>query len=303
MSKEKIVTTEVWQIFLAESHYFTGVSRVMLSPISCIFIALAVLAMSAASASAQGRFVLEKVFYGQSGNDNTPVSWAYNDGGYVGSFTSVYRSGCVGSYKVMFSFDRDIRVIADGGQFQVTIRKLTGHTPCGFKQSGASMSGSNNISTKISPEFPSNYEYNGNISGSRNGIGMWGEVGDQSVALVTMKAKKPVPYTAFTLVLDGPKDTNYLVFLYRYENAAAPTSLGKFENGINRPGRDYRSFFQSVADPAICEAACWDESQCRAWTWVRPGLQGAQSKCWLKKSIPSARKDDCCTSGTKLVKQ
>lgn len=74
-------------------------------------------------------------------------------------------------------------------------------------------------------------------------------------------------------------------------------------NNINLPGGDYRSFFQSSSDPRICAAACGNDGRCRAWTWVRPGVQGQRSKCWLKNRVPSARSSHCCVSGVKQVKR
>ena len=67
----------------------------------------------------------------------------------------------------------------------------------------------------------------------------------------------------------------------------------------NLPGMDYRSFELPGADPAACQKACEDEAQCRAWTYVRPGVQGPSARCWLKSDVPPTVKDDCCVSGTK----
>jgi hypothetical protein len=74
--------------------------------------------------------------------------------------------------------------------------------------------------------------------------------------------------------------------------AAAP------EYSVNRPGGDYTSFNQRSNDPRECEAACSnDPSRCRAWTYVRPGVQGPTARCWLKNVVPGPRSDACCTSG------
>lgn len=65
---------------------------------------------------------------------------------------------------------------------------------------------------------------------------------------------------------------------------------------VNRPGSDYRDFV-SAADPGICRAACLNEKQCRSFTYVKPGVQGPQARCWLKNAVPAPRRDGCCTSG------
>jgi hypothetical protein len=38
---------------------------------------------------------------------------------------------------------------------------------------------------------------------------------------------------------------------------------------------------------------------CRAWTFVKPGVQGPQARCWLKHQAPEARPHPCCISGVK----
>jgi hypothetical protein len=74
-------------------------------------------------------------------------------------------------------------------------------------------------------------------------------------------------------------------------------------SGINFLGSDIRSVdvprptggFASVE--SICRETCEKDSQCKAWTLVKAGLQGPQAKCWLKSAIPAKRADSCCTSG------
>jgi hypothetical protein len=62
-------------------------------------------------------------------------------------------------------------------------------------------------------------------------------------------------------------------------------------------GDSYRNFELSSADPTLCQNACKAESQCHAWTYVHPGLQGSNARCWLKNIVPSATANNCCTSG------
>lgn len=71
------------------------------------------------------------------------------------------------------------------------------------------------------------------------------------------------------------------------------------EYGVDRPGRDYRSFNLSTPNPALCENQCAAEGQCVAWTYVNPGIQGAQARCWLKSSVPPPVQNNCCASGVK----
>ncbi len=70
------------------------------------------------------------------------------------------------------------------------------------------------------------------------------------------------------------------------------------EFDIDRPGMDYESFDLSSPDPNLCERACKEDPQkCKAWTYVKPGVQGPKARCWLKSGIPQAVKNTSCISG------
>jgi hypothetical protein len=72
------------------------------------------------------------------------------------------------------------------------------------------------------------------------------------------------------------------------------------EYNTDRAGSDYRDFDLAPGDgPKICRQACEDEAQCRAFTYVKAGVQGDNPRCWLKSSVPSASDSDCCVSGVK----
>ena len=70
------------------------------------------------------------------------------------------------------------------------------------------------------------------------------------------------------------------------------------EENINRPGNDQRDF--ATPKYQLCQDACAADAQCSAWTWVRPGVQGAEGHCWLKNGAPHPVPDSSCTSGVKL---
>jgi PAN domain len=67
--------------------------------------------------------------------------------------------------------------------------------------------------------------------------------------------------------------------------------------GVNLSGMDYASFWIDQAEPIQCQNACRADSKCAAWTYVQPGRQGAQARCWLKRSVPQQTQSSCCTSG------
>lgn len=71
------------------------------------------------------------------------------------------------------------------------------------------------------------------------------------------------------------------------------------EWNVDRLGGDYTSFNLGQSDPALCRNACNADSRCRAWTFVRPGVQGATARCWLKSVVPAGLANNCCVSGVK----
>ncbi len=72
------------------------------------------------------------------------------------------------------------------------------------------------------------------------------------------------------------------------------------EIDTDRHSMDYRGFELREPNPARCQAACMDEAQCKAWTYVKPGIQGPNARCWLKNGVPNPTQNTCCVSGLKL---
>ena len=79
--------------------------------------------------------------------------------------------------------------------------------------------------------------------------------------------------------------------------AAMIGAANAVEVDVDRPGKDYRSFDIDQANPGPCESACAAEAICRAWTYVKPGIQGPRARCWLKFAVPQAYTSSCCISG------
>lgn len=73
-----------------------------------------------------------------------------------------------------------------------------------------------------------------------------------------------------------------------------------FQVDVNMPGSDYRSERLGANNPQLCQQLCDNASVCRAWTFVKAGLQGPQAVCWLKNSVPRAIRDTNTISGVKL---
>jgi len=82
--------------------------------------------------------------------------------------------------------------------------------------------------------------------------------------------------------------------------AAPVLAQSTFEPDVDRPGLDYNNFnFRPEALPYDCQNACLSDGNCRAWTFVRAGVQGPFPRCWLKSAVPDARGNTCCTSGVR----
>lgn len=73
------------------------------------------------------------------------------------------------------------------------------------------------------------------------------------------------------------------------------------EINVDRPGKDIKPGYP-VNLPSSCERDCELNGNCQAWTFVKPGYQGNQAKCWLKSAKPAAVNNDCCISGYRMIK-
>ena len=76
---------------------------------------------------------------------------------------------------------------------------------------------------------------------------------------------------------------------------AAPNSGPMLNTDLR--GSSYRNFDLTTDKATLCQDACKAETQCLAWTYVHPGPQGSNAKCWLKNIIPPASVNSCCISG------
>ena len=77
-------------------------------------------------------------------------------------------------------------------------------------------------------------------------------------------------------------------------HSVAQSRYFTFERNMD-PGYDYKG--APSPGSSDCSFACQVENSCRAWTYVKPGIQGRSGRCWLKSAVPKAVENDCCTSG------
>ncbi|TGQ04113.1 PAN domain-containing protein [Mesorhizobium sp. M2E.F.Ca.ET.154.01.1.1] len=73
------------------------------------------------------------------------------------------------------------------------------------------------------------------------------------------------------------------------------------ETGVDRPGHDYDRFDLEVTIAGFgpCKSACEADANCKAWTYVKAGVQGPKPICWLKSAVPPPTPNGCCVSGVR----
>lgn len=71
-----------------------------------------------------------------------------------------------------------------------------------------------------------------------------------------------------------------------------------YEENIDRRGDDYTSWILPRPLWDLCRSICKRDDRCDAWTYVKPGVQGPEARCWLKKGPGTPTPSDCCVSGT-----
>src|SRR2546422_4694019 len=85
---------------------------------------------------------------------------------------------------------------------------------------------------------------------------------------------------------------------------AAVAQTQSREENTDRPGQDLRDFDLNLPSPGtfggpedVCRETCQRDDRCKAWTFVKAGIQGPNPRCWLKKVVPAPRTSNCCVSG------
>ena len=111
-------------------------------------------------------------------------------------------------------------------------------------------------------------------------------VTENAVAICWLKSRVP-PRVASSCCVSGVRGAGVI------EPRSDPV-----EFGIDRFGGDYRNL-DIAPDPTgkSCAAVCVGETQCRAWTYARPGYAGRDAHCYLKKDIKPPRRKAGFISG------
>lgn len=74
---------------------------------------------------------------------------------------------------------------------------------------------------------------------------------------------------------------------------------GAFQRDVDMPGFDYSNLDLPRPSARLCQEACFNDEQCRAWTYVHPAVYGTRAACWLKSRVPEAQPNRCCISGVR----
>ncbi len=76
-------------------------------------------------------------------------------------------------------------------------------------------------------------------------------------------------------------------------------TISQVENQ-NIPGGDYKSFELKPGETCqACIDACLNDPNCKAYTYVKPGIQRQNAVCWLKSTVSNPVADPDCISGVK----
>ncbi len=94
----------------------------------------------------------------------------------------------------------------------------------------------------------------------------------------------------------------FLILLVALTGFAGMANAAPYEPNIDRTGGDYTNVTLPPGSGApACRSLCNADGNCKAWTYVKAGVQAANPRCWLKNVVPPPHVSNCCTSGTKLV--
>ncbi len=104
------------------------------------------------------------------------------------------------------------------------------------------------------------------------------------------------PFNSKQAYLTGPGQATGVVM----PKVNAPPSGFDYAQAQDLPGQDYNKFMMK-GDYVECARACDRDPQCRAFTWVKPGVKGVDAACCLKSGVPVAAQDPNCISGVRAV--
>lgn len=219
--------------------------------------------------------------------------------------------GGIEKMRFTWRFERAAVEVANGSAVNASMDAglLTRSAPCtGATIAGYSyvtINGSSGGSSSLRPEE------NRLVDGERfytrgDGVRVWAAEGQRngigSVGVRTHRFYVEQPFAFFTIDIHTRAGGMLrYVYLYQGSGGVAGNSGGGLavEYDVDRRGGDYRNFDLPQPRPELCHNACANDPNCRAYTYVKPGVQSAGARCWLKSSVPAGGRSGCCISGVK----
>lgn len=157
----------------------------------------------------------------------------------------------------------------------------------------------------VSGTYPND---DGRITGVLNGNvlnGYWSETHSAKACPVTMDGRLhwgriQFTFTGDTFIGKYGYCNDPLMYPWSGKKLASSKALPSltFEANTDRFGSDYRQIHQ-IHSANDCKDLCAQDSNCKAYTWVKPGVQAPQGVCYLKNPAPPQTPNNCCISGIK----
>lgn len=222
---------------------------------------------------------------------------------------------CAGGYEKLrftWQFERNVSQVFDGGSVSASLQagQVSKSENCGVQIASRSdialspsSGGSNPFSAEESRGIDGERFIRGNgvyakaAEGPRSGIG--------STGINTHAFNPNTPYAFFSISIGTPTKSNSMLrycYVYQYGAAGDVSGGGNLtvEYDTDRRGGDYKDFDLPQPRYQVCRDACANDPNCRAYTYVKPGGQGPNARCWLKSSVPSPASGlSCCISGVR----
>lgn len=225
---------------------------------------------------------------------------------------------CPGGYEKLrftWQFDRDVSQVSNGGAVSASLQagQVSKSENCGAQIAARSVmsltpsSGTNSpFSSEESRGIDGERFIRGNgfraraADGPRSGVG--------STGINTHPFNPNTPYAYFYISIGTPTKTDSeLRYCYVYQNSGDGGDVGgggggslTVEYDTDRRGGDYKDFDLPQPRYESCRDACANDPNCRAYTYVKPGGQGPNARCWLKSSVPQPASGlSCCISGVR----
>lgn len=80
-------------------------------------------------------------------------------------------------------------------------------------------------------------------------------------------------------------------------NVTSGVMARELELATDRPGFDLPSAPGNATSVKACQSLCTQNQACVAWVFKYSRARPANSQCFLKKDIPAAVQNECCTAG------